>query len=319
MIKDKKILITGGAGFIGSHLVDSLISENEIIVFDDFSRGSIENLSHLKDNANLKIFNGNILDANKLTEAMQDVNIAFHLAGVTGIDTVFNNPLKTLKINIFGTHNVLEAARKNNVERVLYASTSEVYGPWVHNAHEDEKTTQGTVKESRWSYSTSKLAAEHLLQGYFKEYGMLTTIVRYFNIYGPRQKGESAIHNFIENALKNQPLQIYGEGTQIRAWCFISDAVEGTLFAAEKQEGIGEVFNIGNPMTALTISALAQMIIDMINPSVKIEFVELNRADVIHRVPSIEKAQTLLHLRPKVSLYEGLKLTIEWYRAALNF
>jgi dTDP-glucose 4,6-dehydratase len=248
------------------------------------------------------------------------VDVVFHMAAIAGMNTVTKSPITTIKVNLIGTYNILEALIKNNsdIERLILASTSEVYGPYAYLGREDGLTTQGAVKEPRWTYSVSKLAAEHFVHSYFLEKGLPSTIVRYFNVYGPRQTGESAMHNFVLSAIKNEPLMIYGNGLQIRAWCYVDDTVEGTLLSAIKKEAIGQVINIGNPKTATTIAALAEKVIETLGSSSKIVYLEKRFTDVELRVPDISLAESLLGYKPRVGLTEGIRKTAEFYKANLG-
>ncbi|MBI4831061.1 MAG: NAD-dependent epimerase/dehydratase family protein [Candidatus Lindowbacteria bacterium] len=224
-----------------------------------------------------------------------------------------------MKINFIGTYNVLEAtvAHARNVERFVDFSTSEVFGTHVYHAEEMSATTLGTVGEARWTYAVSKLAAEHLVHNYGKETGLPTVSIRPFNVFGPRQVGVGAIHTFAVRALKNLPMEIHGDGNQIRAWCYIDDMVEGIILTLRKPEAVGHVFNIGNPRGTVTINTLAEKIKTLAGSSSDIIFVKKDYVDVELRIPSIQKATRLLGFEPKVDLNEGLVRTIEWYREQL--
>jgi dTDP-glucose 4,6-dehydratase len=200
------------------------------------------------------------------------------------------------------------------IERFVNFSTSEVFG--IHAFRVDEKapTNLQPVGEARWTYSVSKLAGEHLTYSYHKQYGLRAVTVRPFNVYGPGQVGEGAIHHFVVRAIRNEPLIIHGDGDQIRSWCYIDDMVDGILLCLEKEEAIGEVFNIGNPRGTITILGLAEKVIQLAGSSSQIVHVPKKYVDVELRIPSIEKARTLLGFEPKVDLNEGIKRTIEWYK-----
>jgi UDP-glucuronate decarboxylase len=220
-----------------------------------------------------------------------------------------------MKVNMIGTYNVLEAAMKqDNVERFIDFSTSEVYGSYAYKLGEGDTTTMGAVGEARWTYAISKLAGEHLAHSYYKEFGLPVVSLRPFNIYGPMQVGEGAIHTFITRALKNEDILIHGDGDQIRSWCYVDDIVQGILLCLEKREAMGHVFNIGNPKGTITILSLAQKIVDICESKSKIVFVTKTFVDVELRIPDIEKAKKILGYGPKVDLDEGLKRTIEWYK-----
>jgi dTDP-glucose 4,6-dehydratase len=319
ILSDRTILITGGAGFIGSHLVEILKRNNRVIIYDNFRRDSLQ-FTHALKEKNVTVVRGDVTNFSQLVNVVKDVDMVFHMAAIAGMNTVTKSPITTIKVNLIGTYNILEALIQNecDVERVVIASTSEVYGPYAYLGKEDGLTTQGAVKEPRWTYSVSKLAAEHLVHSYFLEKGLPSTIIRYFNVYGPRQTGESAMHNFILSAIKNEPLLIYGNGLQIRAWCYVDDAIEGTLLAATKKEATGQIINIGNPKTAITIVALAEKVIEVLKSSSKIVFLEKRFTDVELRVPDISLAESLLGYTPKIGLSEGIKKTSEFYKSILR-
>jgi dTDP-glucose 4,6-dehydratase len=316
IIKDKRILITGGAGFIGSHLVETLKDNNNVIIYDKFLRNSLKYMD-VRD-SEVEVIEGDVLDFGKLSKVIKEkeIEILFHFAAVAGIETITKRPLKTMEINLLGAYNALKASSESrSLERFVFSSTSEVYGPHCFLAREEDKTVQGSVKELRWIYSVSKLAAENFAYAYYVEYGLPITIVRLFNVYGPRQTGESAIHNFVVAALRNKPIMIHGDGLQIRAWCYIEDALKAILLSAVKKETIGEIINIGNPKAAITIYSLAKKIVELAESNSEIIFVDRPLADVALRIPSVELARSLLGYEPKVDLEEGLSKTIEWYRA----
>jgi len=313
-IENKRILIIGGAGFIGTSLATRLVANNKIIIYDNLHRNALKN-TDLKDHPNILLIQGDILDSKKLKKSLKEADILIHMAAIAGIDTVIKNPVTTMKVNIVGTYNVLEASLAiNNIERFLYFSTSEVFGTYSYKLEESDSTNLQPVGEARWVYATSKLAGEHLVYSYQKEYRLPTISIRPFNIYGPGQVGEGAIHSFIVRAINDKPLEIHGDGDQIRSWCYIDDMVDAILLCLTKDEAIGEVFNIGNPRGTITILNLAEKIIQLGNSKSKIIHVPKNYVDVELRIPNIEKAKKLLGFEPKVGLDEGIKRTIEWYR-----
>lgn len=319
MIKNKNIFMTGGAGFIGTALISRLIEDNDIIVYDTLQRNALKDTKFL-NHPNLTLVQGNILDGKKLKEAIGGSNVVIHLAAIAGIDTVIKSPTKTMKVNMIGTHNVLEAAMTpDNVERFIFFSTSEVYGTYAYKLGEEATTGLGAVGEARWTYATSKLAGEHLAHSYHKEFGLPVVSLRPFNIYGPRQVGEGAIHVFVTRAIRNDDIQIHGDGDQIRSWCYVDDIVQGILLCLEKKEAVGEVFNVGNPKGTITIHSLAQKIVDVRESKSKIVFVPKSYVDVELRIPEIKKAKEILGYEPKVDLDEGLKRTIKWYEEKSNF
>ncbi|SKB67156.1 dTDP-glucose 4,6-dehydratase [Acetoanaerobium noterae] len=320
MINNKKILLTGGAGFIGSKLCSILCEKNEILIYDNLNRNSIKNTDLLfRDNVTL--VQGDILDFEKIKNTVEEFqpNIVIHLAAIAGIDTVIKSPVSTMKVNMIGTYNILEALKinMNNLEKVVDFSTSEVFGSYAYKVNEMNTTNLAPVGEARWTYSVSKLAAEHLSHSFYKEYKMPVITVRPFNIYGPGQVGEGAIHQFVARAISNEQIQIHGDGDQIRSWCYIEDFIQGIMLCLEKKEAIGQSFNIGNPRATITIAMLAETIKRVAASSSEIIYVSKNYVDVELRIPSIEKAKKLLGFNPKFGLNEGLRNTIDWYRGRI--
>lgn len=312
-IEGKKIFISGGAGFIASHLIERLIEKNDIAVFDNFSRNAIKFVDSSK-RKKLKIINGDVLDANLLRESVKGYQIHIHCAAIAGIYTVGKKTSQTIRVNLLGTSNILEAIKDLKSERFIDFSTSEVYGPFTYKGTENDLTTQGPVVENRWTYAVSKLASENLTYSYFQEYKIPSVIVRPFNIYGPRQIGEGAIQRIIIQCLRQQPLTLYNDGTQIRAWCYVEDFIDAILACLTKKEATGQVFNIGNPHGAITNIELAKMIKRLAQSESEIKFRPHPGPEVQVRIPSIEKARNFLGFQPKVGLEEGLLKTIEWYK-----
>lgn len=318
---NKRILLTGGAGFIGSRLSMELLKNNELIIYDNLRRNSIENTT-LVNNKNLKLVRGDILDfpcVKKVVDKFKP-HIVIHLAAIAGIDTVIKEPVNTMKVNMIGTANILEAVKEysNSIERFIDFSTSEVFGSYAYKVSEKSTTNLEPVGEARWTYSVSKLAGEHLTNSYYKEYGLKTITVRPFNIYGPGQVGEGAIHQFVIRAIRNETMEIHGDGDQIRSWCYVDDFIDGIKLCLENDKAIGNSFNIGNPKGTITIGMLAQLIKQISNSKSEIVYVPKNYEDVELRVPSIEKAVNLLGFKPKYDLISGLSKTIEWYRKLKN-
>ena len=316
-IRNKKILITGGAGFIASHLIERLINDNEIIIFDNFNRNAFQ-YTDLGRHSNLEIVKGDVLDYEILNLAMKGADLCIHAAAIAGIYSVGENATLTMKVNFIGTYHALEAAVKNNVKRFIDFSTSEVYGPFVYRGKETDSTTLGPVGEKRWVYAVSKLAGEHFAHAYADEYNLEVVTIRPFNIYGPRQVGEGAIQQIINRALKDKNITIYNDGTQIRAWCYITDFINALYNALFIEDAKNQVFNIGNPQASITVLGLAEKILEVTKSKSKIVFKTHPGPEVEMRIPDVSKASLLLKYKPKVNLERGLRETIDWYKMHLE-
>lgn len=313
MITKSRVLITGGAGFIGSHLAERLLPDNEVVVFDNFRRNAIDSAGLTCDN--LTIIKGDVMDKAALEKAMEGCDAVVHMASIAGVDTVLKNPVKTMRVAMVGTDNALEIARVSpGIKRFIDFSTSEVFGRFAYHVTEFDSTTLGAVGEARWTYAVAKLATEHLAMNYHKEFGLPSCSIRPFNVYGPRQVGEGAVHHFIRRALAGEDLTIHNEGAQIRAWCYIDDIVDAVMLCLSKEEAVGHAFNIGNARSTLTIYNLAELILRLTNSSSKLTFIDWPNTDVEVRVPNTGKSKELLNFSAKVNLEEGLLRTIEWYR-----
>lgn len=312
MLKGKNIFISGGMGFIGSNLCKRLVKNNKLTIFDNGLRNALK-FTDFKNHKNIKIIEGDILDFESVCEAMSDdVDIVVHMAAIAGVSNYYNYPVRTMEVNMVGTYHMLKAAAEKKLSRFVNFSSSEVYGPHIFRASETTNTVQGDAKVSRWIYSVSKLTGDHLILAYHRQMNLPVVSVRPFNIYGPGQVGEGAVQIFVNQAIKNKTITIRGDGTQIRAWCYIDDLINGVLLCMEKKEAIGNIFNIGNPSAALNIVQLANKIKKVSKSKSRIIFKKSKFADVELRIPSIHKAQSLLGYNPKVSLDEGLKRTISW-------
>jgi UDP-glucose 4-epimerase len=316
-ITGKRILITGGAGFIGSHLVERLLDANDVVVYDNLHRNALQFL-HLEANPRLHFIKGDVLDYSATRAAVEGCQIVIHCAAIAGVYTVDRSAIRTMEVNLLGTNQVVKAAIDAKVERFVEFSTSEVYGPFIHKGKEDDLSTIGPVGENRWVYAASKLASEHLSYAHYKEDKLPLVIVRPFNVYGPRQVGDGAVRGMAIQALQNLPITLYNDGTQIRAWCFISDFADGVLRCAERPEAVGQAFNLGNPQGTVTNLELVNMILRVTNSKSDIVFKPHPGPEVDLRVPSIEKATALLEYRPKVSLEAGVRQAVAWYTRHLD-
>jgi UDP-glucose 4-epimerase len=311
----KRIVLTGGAGFIGTTLSRRLIDENEIVVLDNLHRDALAG-TDLSGHPNLTFVQGDVLDADAVRDTIRGATHVVHLAAIAGVDTVLESPVRTMRVNLIGTYNVLEAAHAtiDTVERLVDFSTSEVFGRHAYKVEEIHETAQGSVGEARWTYAVSKLAGEHMAHAYYHEFGLATCSLRPFNVYGPGQIGGGAIRAFIETVLAGEDLIIHGDGSQIRAWCYVDDLVDALLLVLERPEAVGEVFNVGNQRSVVTIFDLASRIRRLMGADVEIKFRPLHYTDVEMRIPNVDKARALLGWEPKVDLDEGLVRTIAWYR-----
>jgi nucleoside-diphosphate-sugar epimerase len=314
----RRILLTGGAGFIGSYLVERLSPSNEIVILDNLRRNALVGTG-LANRTSVKLVQGDVLDPTAVKQVVAGCDAVIHMASIAGVDTVMKHPVETMRVSLLGTSNLLEAAlAAGSVKRFIDFSTSEVFGRYAYNVSEFGATTLGAVGEARWTYAVAKLATEHLAFSYHKEYGLPAVSVRPFNIYGPRQVGEGAVHQFIVRALRGEPLSIHNDGSQIRAWCYVDDIVDGIVLALDKPEAVGHAFNIGNPRSTLTIYNLAREVVRLSSSPSRIEFVKWPHQDIELRIPNIDKARELLGFAPRVDLEEGLLRTIYWYRQKLS-
>jgi UDP-glucose 4-epimerase len=312
----KRILITGGAGFIGTTLARRLVDANEIVALDNLHRDALSN-TDLADHPRYELHQVDVLEADAVRDLAAGATHIVHCAAIAGVDTVLESPVRTMRVNLIGTFNALEAAlaTRDTVERFVEFSTSEVFGTHAIHAREGSVTTIGSVGEARWTYAVSKLAGEHMAHAYHDELRLPTVTLRPFNVYGPGQIGGGAIRAFIEAALAGNDLTIHGDGSQIRAWCYVDDMVRAVLLALERPEAVGQSFNVGNARSTVTIYDLAQRIKRLTGAPGEIVFQPLHYADVEIRIPNVEKAREQLGFEAEVELDEGLERTIAWYKA----
>jgi UDP-glucose 4-epimerase len=309
------ILITGGAGFIGSTLAGYLLARSNVVVFDNFARDALSGTDYA-DSPNLRVLRGSVLDAQSVRDAMRGATRVVHCAGITGIDTVVKRPVDTIRVNAMGSANVLQAAAElGTIRRVTCFSTSEVFGQLAFRSEETSPAVLGAAGEARWTYAVSKLTEEHLAYAYFRQYQLPTVSVRPFNVYGPGQVGEGAMRTFIMRALEGEDLTIHGEGTQIRAWCYIDDMVDGILRTLVLDAAVGESFNIGNQRAVVSVYGLASTIVRVLESSSKIRFVPRPSADIDLRIPSIDKARDILGFEARVDLEDGIQRTAKYFMA----
>jgi UDP-glucose 4-epimerase len=307
-----RYLITGGAGFIGSHLAERLLHRGDrVVLLDNLSTGSVENIRHLKSSDRLQYHLDNIENRQLLAELVDDADVIVHLAAAVGVKLIVESPVKTIETNVNGTQLILEAACKKK-KLVLTASTSEVYGKNTNVPfHEDADLVLGPTTKGRWSYAASKALDEFLALSYWKEKKLPVIVVRLFNTVGPRQTGRygMVLPNFVKCALDNTTISIYGSGKQSRCFCDVSDTVESLVRLMDLERSIGEVVNVGST-EEITIEALAQKVKERTGSSSPIEYVPYDQAyepgfeDMMRRVPSVEKLHALTGFRPGIPLNE---------------
>jgi len=303
-------LITGGAGFIGSHLAEALLLRGDrVIILDDLSTGSVENLRHLRANGALQCFFDSVMDRHLLAEAVDESDVVYHLAAAVGVRRIIESPVRTIETNVKGTELVLEAAAKKR-KLVFIASTSEVYGknnkvPFC----EDDDTTLGPTVKARWSYAGSKALDEFLALAYWREKQLPVVIGRLFNTVGPRQTGRygMVLPTFVSQALEGQPLTVFGTGKQSRCFGYVGDAVEAILKLTDTDRAVGEVVNIGNDQE-ITIGELASLVKERTSSASAVHYIPYDQAyepgfeDMARRVPSLEKLTRLVNFRPTMPL-----------------
>ncbi len=313
------ILVTGGAGFIGSHLVAALVHDgHRVTVLDNLSTGNLSNLTPVA--SEITFVEGDILNADLVESEVRRADLVYHLAAAVGVGNIMANPLESIITNTTGTEHVLRSCHRHST-RVLLASTSEIYGktPKLPMAEDDDRIL-GSTAISRWSYSTSKALDEHLAFAFATE-GLRVSIVRYFNSYGPHldEKGYgSVIANFIRQARDGDPITVHGDGLQTRCFTFVADTVRGTILAGTKDEALGSVFNIGSNFE-ISIADLARLIVDKTKSSSPITNVSYEECygrsfeDTRRRVPSLDRARDVLGYSPTIDLSEGLDRTLAWW------
>jgi UDP-glucose 4-epimerase len=311
----ERILITGGAGFIGSTFAARVIEQNQVVAFDTFDRDALSQHPGLAEHPNFAIVRGSILEPGQLQDAAKGCTMVVHCAAIAGVDTVMNHPAQVMRVNLIGTWNVLEAAAElPDLRRFVDFSTSEVYGAHAWEVSEASDAVVGAVGEPRWTYAVSKLAAEHSTWTFHREFGLPTVTLRPFNVYGPRQIGEGAVHRFVRQALSGQEITVHDDGNQLRSWCYVDDFVDALLRCCTLDAAVGHSFNIGNPRATVTTLHLAHEVLRAAEVDVPIRMQPWGKANVHLRVPDIAQSRALLGFEPQVDLAEGLRRTIAWYR-----
>ncbi|HUJ09750.1 MAG TPA: GDP-mannose 4,6-dehydratase [Verrucomicrobiae bacterium] len=322
----QRFLITGGAGFIGSHLGEALLAQGkEVFVIDDLSTGSLVNIDHLQSNPKFHFTKGTVLDRTVVGSLMRQVDFTYHLAAAVGVELVVKSPVHTIEANVRGSESVLEEASKCDVG-VLLTSTSEVYGKSSKPSfHENDDLLIGRPTLGRWSYACSKLLDEFLAVAYWRERKLPVHIVRLFNTVGPRQTGRygMVLPRFVQQALRGEPLSIYGDGKQSRCFCHVSDVVRALTELPNHSESIGEVYNIGST-EEITILELAQRIKDATGSQSELRFIPYDQAyakgfeDMPRRKPSTDKIRRALGWQPTQTLDDIIRRTVEFHRNAAS-
>ena len=303
-----RVLVTGGAGFIGSHLADALIARgDQVVALDNFSTGSTSNIKHITKN--FEIIDGDIRNGDLINDSIKDVDLVFHMAAALGVNTILESPLESISTNIAGSEVVLNSAA-NHKKRILIASTSEIYGknPKQPLSENDDRVV-GSPQKIRWSYSDAKAIEEAMAFSLNQEKGLRVTTARLFNTVGPRQSAHygMVVPRFVRSALKNEPISIYGDGTQSRVFCHVHDAIEALLSLVGTDKTINEVYNVGGT-GEITIKELADSVIKETKSQSSIEFIPYEKAyalgfeDMQRRVPDISKIKQELNWAPKKNL-----------------
>lgn len=305
------VAVTGGAGFIGSHLVETLLERGfYVTVIDDLSTGSLENLESVLKNSRLKFIKGSILDSSLLEDALKGCELVFHLAASVGVKRIVDDPITTIRTNAVGTDNVLSAAVKNKSKKILIASSSEVYGKsYGKPFRETDDLIFGPTYKARWSYGISKAIDEFLSLAYNSQGLINTIVIRFFNIVGERQTGAygMVLPRFIEQALTGKPLTVYGNGEQVRTFCYVKDAVEASLRLAQCETAQGKVINLGSPYP-IKIKDLAALVKKTLNSKSEIKMVPYEDVygaefeDILYRVPDISLLKNLINYTPQTPL-----------------
>jgi UDP-glucose 4-epimerase len=321
-----KALITGGAGFIGSHLAEALLKRGwSVEVVDDLSTGSIENIEHLKNNSRFSYVLDTVINRPSMIELIDRADVVFHLAAAVGVRLIVEQPVQTIETNIKATELVLELCAKKQ-KPILLTSTSEVYGKlYKPKFGEEDDLVLGPTSKSRWCYAASKIIDEFLSKAYFKERGLPVTVVRLFNTIGPRQTGQygMVVPRFVRQAISGKPITVYGDGTQRRSFTWVRDVVNALIALVQHPSAYGEVFNVGHTKD-ISIYELAMMVTEMTKSTSRIVFVAYEQAyeegfeDMRHRLPDISKIQRLIGYKPSLDLPDILERIIVCERQQLG-
>ncbi len=319
-----RVLITGGAGFIGSHLADAFVENGDTVaIIDNLSTGSMDNIEHLKSKKNFSCHIDTIMNEKLMKKLIAECDITYHMAAAVGVKYIIDNPLESIEINVKGTEIVLELANDLGKKKVVIASTSEVYGKDRNGQiafREEDDRVLGSTNITRWSYSCTKALDEFLALAYHREKKLPVIIARFFNTCGPRQTGKygMVIPRFVKQALLNKPITVYGDGKQTRSFAYISDVVDALIALGENPEAVGQAYNIGNP-EGISIGKLAEKIKKMTKSSSEITYIPYEKAyekgfeDMRHRQPDITKIESLINFKPKVGIDRILENIIKYF------
>ena len=317
-----KVLVTGGAGFIGSHLSERLIEMGEeVYVIDNLWTGKLSNISHLQSNRNFHLIVDTILNESVMNELIFKVDQIYHLAAAVGVKNVMDHPVESLEVNVKGTEILLRLANRFK-KKVLITSSSEVYGKHIeHSLSEDDNRVMGSVKKRRWAYACSKALDEFLAMAYYEEKKLPVVIVRLFNTVGPRQTGQygMVLPNFVQSALLGKPITVYGDGNQSRSFLHVNDAIWALIRLMNEPKAEGDIFNVGNDHE-ITINELAQKVKEMTKSSSPIEHIPYEKAygpgfeDMQRRCPNIQKIRKLIGFEPKYDMDAIIKSVIEYFK-----
>lgn len=323
----KNNLITGGTGFIGSHLAEALLNEGEkVTIIDNLSTSRLSNIEHLMLQPGFSYHVDTIMNEDLMRKLIKQCDVIYHLAAAVGVKYIIDNPLESIRTNVRGTETVLNLASSLGWKKVIFASTSEIYGkdrPGKHIFRETDDRVTGPTTISRWSYSCSKALDEFLALAYRREKKLPVVIIRFFNTCGPRQTGRygMVVPRFIQQALSNKPITIYGDGKQTRCFSDIKDSVRAVVMLSKKPQAVGEIFNVGNPYNKITLNALAKKIKVMTRSKSVIKHISYEKAyvkgfeDMRHREPDISKLRSFTGFSPNVNMHDMLSEMIEYFRA----
>ena len=317
-----KVLVTGGAGFIGSHLSERLIEMGkEVYVIDNLWTGKLSNISHLQTDKNFHLIVDTILNESVMNELIFKVDQIYHLAAAVGVKNVMDHPVESLEVNVKGTEILLRLANRFK-KKVLITSSSEVYGKHIeHSLSEEDNRVMGSVKKRRWAYACSKALDEFLAMAYYEEKKLPVVIVRLFNTVGPRQTGQygMVLPNFVQSALLGKPITVYGDGNQSRSFLHVNDAIWALIRLMNEAKAEGDILNVGNDHE-ITINELAQKVKEMTNSSSPIEHIPYEKAygpgfeDMQRRCPNIQKIRKLIGFEPKYDMDAIIKSVIEYFK-----